>query len=242
MRSLGENWITEKTLDFEYKKYVLLAYLQDVEKEFGSAKLYPALSDLYQHYRNALSFKESKENMEGNFPQKLNGLDLENFKIKYQNVLQDDVVMKEIESILNFSIPRFEEYVSEGKKIYETLEVKMNIFPVGLMPLNTNEGYLFLKGGDNKETKVFEYQIRLFEQPDERYRGIHTQYIRSYVKNYVNTFESIKTELIHDNQKLPNPAAYAIETEMILPVEETFLPIAKRILVRYVSRTTQGLC
>jgi hypothetical protein len=236
MKTLGENWITEKTLDFEYKKYVLLAYLQEVEKEFGASRLYPALAELYGHYRNALSFKESKRSMEDSFPQKLSAIDMERFRLKYENVLEDEAVMKEIEIILEYSIPKFEKYVAEGKKLYDLFEEQMNIFPVGVMPLNPNEGYMFLRNGTNKETRVYEYQIRLFEQPGERYRAIHTHYVRSYVKNYVNTFEAIKTELIHDNRDLPNPAAYAIETELVLPIEETFLPVAKRILVRYVSQ------
>lgn len=235
MKTLGDNWITEKTLDFEFKKYVLLAYLQDVDKEFGSSKLYPALAELYAHYRNALAFKESKRNLEDNFPQRLSTLDLQHFQLKYEKVLQDDAVMKEIETILDFSIPKFELYVAEGKKIYDVVEGQLNIFPVGVIPLHANEGYMFLKDGKNSDTKVYEYQIRLFEQPGEKYRGIHTQYVRSYSKNYINTFESIKIDLIRDKKDLPNPAAYAIETELVLPVEETFLPIAKRILVRYVS-------
>jgi hypothetical protein len=235
MKSLGENWITEKTLDFEYKKYLLLAWLQEVDREFGASKLYPALAELYAHYRNALSFKESKRTMEDNFPQKLSAIDMERFRLKYDNLLQDETVMKEIEVILDFSIPKFEQYMAEGKKIYDLVEEQMNIFPVGVIPLNPNEGYLFLKGGKQKETRVYEYQIRLFEQPGERFRAIHTHYLRSYMHNYVNTFESIKTELIHDNRELPNPATYAVETDLVLPVEETFLPVAKRILVRYVS-------
>ncbi|HEY6160140.1 MAG TPA: hypothetical protein VI112_02925 [Bacteroidia bacterium] len=235
MKTLGENWITERTLDFEYKKYILLAYLQEVDKEFGSTKLYPALSELFAHYRNAVSFKESKRNMEDNFPQRLSTIDLERFKLKYEKVLEDEAVMKEIETILDFSIPKFEHYVAEGKKIYDMIEEQLNIYPVGVIPLNPNEGYFFLRNGSLKETRVYEYQIRLFEQPGERYRGIHTQFLRSYVRNYVNTFESIKTELIHDKKEMPNPATYAIETEMVLPVEETLLPIAKRILVKYVS-------
>jgi|ERR1051326_3168919 hypothetical protein len=235
MRSLGDNWITERTLDFEYKKYVLLAYLQEVDKEFGSSKLYPALADLYGHYRNAIAFKENKKNMEDNFPQKLSALDMQQFRIKYEKILEDDAVMKEIEVILDFSIPKFEKYVAEGKKIFDTIEEQLTIFPVGVMPLNGDEGYLFLKDGKLADTKVYEYQIRLFEQPGGRYRGIHTQYVCSYTKNYVNTFESIKTDLIRTKKDLPNPAAYAVETELVLPMEETFLPIAKRILVKYVS-------
>jgi hypothetical protein len=46
----------------------------------------------------------------------------------------------------------------------------------------------------------------------------------------------MKSDLMRENKHLPNPAAYAIESEMSLPLEETFLPIAKRLLVRYISQ------
>ena len=42
MPKLSKDWITEKHIDFEYKKYVLLAYLQEVEKHFEMTSLYPA--------------------------------------------------------------------------------------------------------------------------------------------------------------------------------------------------------
>lgn len=46
MFSLSQNWITENHIDFEYKKYMVLAYLQDVKQHLTEAKLFPAISDL----------------------------------------------------------------------------------------------------------------------------------------------------------------------------------------------------
>jgi hypothetical protein len=51
----------------------------------------------------------------------------------------------------------------------------------------------------------------------------------------VNTYESIKSELIWNRTVLPNPAVYGIETELRFPIEETLLPIAKRRLVKYLA-------
>ena len=58
--NLSKNWITEGIIDFEYKKYILLAYLQHIKSEFDERKLYPMLSDLFFHYQNLLQFKENK--------------------------------------------------------------------------------------------------------------------------------------------------------------------------------------
>ncbi len=231
--ALSSNWITEKLIDFEYKKYVLLAFLKEVNEQFEENKLYPPLSELISHYKQVVSIKENKENLLNSFPQKLSTIDLENFKITYERMMSDNDVMKEIEDIINFSIPKFEYYLSEGKKIYDSLEEQISIEPIGLLPLNREEGYMLIN--NNNETKVFEYRISIFEHPNIKYRGIHTEYVRSFAKNISNTFESIKTDLIRENASMPNPAAFAIESEKEIPFEETFFPIAKRTLVKFVS-------
>ena len=96
-------------------------------------------------------------------------------------------------------------------------------------------GYLMLKSGKNSETMVYEFQVTIFDQPTERYRGIYLNFVSSFEKAIINTYENIKRELILYNKNLPNPATYVIETELILPIEETLLPLAKRTLVKYIS-------
>ena len=50
--NLNRDWVTEGNLDVEYKKYLLLAYLQFVQQNFSQKKLYPPLSELIEHYRS----------------------------------------------------------------------------------------------------------------------------------------------------------------------------------------------
>ena len=61
MATLSKNWITEKLIDFEYKKYLLLAYLQQVSGQFDETRLYPSLSELIEHYKNVVSLRENKK-------------------------------------------------------------------------------------------------------------------------------------------------------------------------------------
>jgi hypothetical protein len=82
---------------------------------------------------------------------------------------------------------------------------------------------------------VYEYRISLFEKHDEKYRAMKTNFINVWQRNFVNTFNSIKYELIKTRTALPNPAVYALETDYSFPIEETLLPIAKRSLVRFIS-------
>ena len=87
MQFLNKNWITENQIDFEYKKYVLLAYLQHVSENFTEYRLYPYLSDLIEHYRNLKSLKDNKNHLYNLFPERMKGADLEQFKLIYEKRL-----------------------------------------------------------------------------------------------------------------------------------------------------------
>jgi len=239
MGTLSENWITEKHIDFEYKKYILLAYLSEVNNNFEVNRLYPCLADLIEHYKQLSSIKENKLNILNSFPKRLKNVDVENVQVNYEKLIEDDKMMEEIETIVNYSIPKFEYYLNEGKKIYDFIEEQLHISPVGLIPLYPNEGYILLNNCGHREVQVYEYQITLFEQPNVKYRGIHTAYLTSYSKNISNTAESIKSDLTKNYKKYPNPATYMIESEISIPLEETFLPIAKRTLVKYLASNEQ---
>jgi hypothetical protein len=153
----------------------------------------------------------------------------------YEKLCEDDKLMLEIESIIEFSIPQFQRYMADGKKIYDFIESNLTIFPVGIVPIHDEAGYLFLNSGKKSETRVYEFQITIFDQPNERYRGISMQYVTSYERSITNTYENIKSELLKFNRQLPNPATFVIETALVLPIEETLLPLAKRSLVKFIS-------
>lgn len=237
MAALSENWITEKHIDFEYKKYLLLAWLKEVSDQFTESRLYPSLAELVKHYRNVVSLRDNTKSLYDSFPGAVSGVDMARFRLIFDKLIDDDQVMQEIGSIIDFSIPQFEKHISEGRQIYDFIESRLNIFPVGIIPLHTDEGYIFLKYAPERETMVFEYQITIFENPDERYRGISTSYIASFPESLTMSFEQIKLDLIRYHGKMPNPATYVIESELKVPLQETFLPLAKRAFVRHLATT-----
>ena len=116
MASLSPDWITEKRIDFEYKKYLLLGYLQGVSEQFTESRLYPWLSELITHYRNVVALRDHKKSLYDSFPERLSGTVLKGFRLMYEKILQDDHLMQEIESIVEYSIPKFEKYLQEDRK------------------------------------------------------------------------------------------------------------------------------
>lgn len=234
MKQLSETWFAEGYIDFELKKYTLLAYLQQINQYFNENKLYPQLADLIFHYNNLVQFKENKKYLQEHFPKKLTGLQIEKLQMLYEQMIEDDELMQELEEIINYSAGEMKTTISSGTEIYEFVETKLNIYPIGLVPLDILEGYFFLSAGNTKDVRVYHYRLSFFEKHDEKYRSMKTAYIDQWQRSMVNTYENIKYELIKNHQ-VNNPAVYSIETELSFPVEETLLPIAKRSLVKYIS-------
>lgn len=235
MKTLSETWFADGYIDFELKKYTLLAYLQEVNKYFDANKLYPQLAEVIFHYNNLVAFRENKKYLQEQFPKTLTGVQLEKLQLLYEQIIQDDEMMQELEDIINYSAGKMKKAISNGTEIYEFVEHKLTIFPVGLIPLDVREGYFFLSEGTHRQTRVYQYRLSIFEKHDEKYRAIKTDFVDHWQRNMVNTYENIKAELIRQKKDLPNPAVYSIETELTFPVDETLLPVAKRSLVRYIT-------
>jgi hypothetical protein len=235
MESLKDNWLTDGLIDFEYKKYLLLAYLKRVQESFGRIELYPHLSDLVFHYRNLVALRENKALIYDAFPEELSLENLKMLELNYKKMIQDDAVMQEIESIMEFALPQFKDSMNEGSSIYEFVESKCELSPVGLVPIYTHEGYLFITQPPEKETNVYRYQVTVYQSSLETMRGLETRLVCTTNYTFSNTYEHMKLMLIRQFTDLPNPAAFLILSRMKFPYLQTLVPVAKRLLVKHLS-------
>ncbi|MCV9389230.1 hypothetical protein [Reichenbachiella ulvae] len=236
MEKLDPNWLTEHLIDFEYKKYTLLAYLKSVKEKFHHQLLYPQLGELIFHYRNLLRIKENKSIIYDQFPKLPTHVDLENLSINYQKLVDDDELMKELSDIIEFSLPNIDRTIQYGRELYDFVEENLIISDVGLMPIYRHEGYMLLTEEDNRQLKVFRYKVSLIEREKENWTRVDTTFIATEIKSITNTVNKIKLKLIEQVQELPNPATYLFTSKWNFPIEETVLPIAKRWLIKEVGR------
>ncbi|MGB3585163.1 MAG: hypothetical protein WBA23_01425 [Tunicatimonas sp.] len=236
MDTLHQDWLTRGLVDLEYKKYVLLAYMQKVKSRFTDRELYPFMSDLVFHYNNLIALQKNKQLIYENFPKEVSRADFEQLKIHYRKMIQDSDLMNTLEEIVNFSLPHFKERVEEGAEIYEDIAQSISIESVGIVPLYKNEGYLLLSTHTQGAVYIYNYKITISYQAEEAYRTIRTQQVDEVSWSISNSFEQIKRNLIISNQELPNPATYLAISQETYPLKATLLPIAKRMLVQHIGQ------
>lgn len=232
---LSETWFTEGFIDFELQKYRLLAYLKEVRDGFGHSCLYPYLGEVVSHYNNLLAFRQNKQFLQDQFPKRADKIDIMRMEMVYERMLADDEVMRELEHITSFALEEIHNAITEGAQLYDRVEKHVMIAPVGIMPLYKNEGYVFVNYGADSEVRIYNYTITLLEHKEARYKGIRMEYMDSRTKNLANTYEQIKLDIIRSYRMLPNPAVYKVEYPGIVPINETLLPVAKRLLVRHIA-------
>ena len=100
MKKLSETWFAEGYIDFELKKYTLLAYLQEINRVFRETKLYPQLADIVFHYNNMVAFRDNKKLLQDDFPKRLSGVHIERLSLLFEQVIEDDEMMKELSDII----------------------------------------------------------------------------------------------------------------------------------------------
>ena len=235
MKNLNETWVTDGMIDFEYKKYLLLGYLKQIRSKFSQAKLYPYLSDLILHYNNLIILRSNKQKWAEGFPKKLKGIDTDHQQLLFESMIADEPLMKEINDILEFAQDEMKLVVKDGAELYEHVEQNVSISPIGIIPIQNNEGYIFLHQTNKLDYAVYRYSTTIFEKAKEKYRGIKTTFVRRVTYSRFVTLESEKLKLTREFNSWPNPATYYVTTTESFPEKETFFPVTKRYLVKYLS-------
>ncbi len=233
---LKDDWLTNGLIDFEYKKYILLAYMKETMSNFEEKRLYPFLSDLVFHYNNLVRLKEHKSLLYENFPKQVSRADFEKLKLSYRRIIKDDEMMREIEDVIHFSLPRLKQGLDTGAEIYEEIARHIDIEPIGVAPLFNKEGYLFVCQFNKQDTYIYRYRITTLQASDETFQTLRTEFLEVRERNISQTLEKIKIELIHQNRSMPNPATFAAIARLSCPLAETLLPITKRKLVQHIGQ------
>ena len=96
MTKLKSDWLTEGVFDYEYKKYVLMAYLQHIDSQFTVNKLYPHLQELKLHFDTCVNIQANKNAMKAFFPKTLTGIDKKTLNLVYEENYQEDSYLSEL--------------------------------------------------------------------------------------------------------------------------------------------------
>ena len=235
VKKLKENWVTDYPLDFEYNQYVLLAYLHEAQKSFRKVELQPVIEDLAEQKDKLRQLKVDTYRMQKSFPAKPSALDFKSGKIIYKSTVKKEEYILHIEKTLEFALPKIKETYKEGKEVYKFAASQCFLEPIGMLPLNVKEGYLFISPETNTEASLYYYNLGLYETGASNVPSLHVRYMENIRKARVETWEYVKRRLIKRFRHMPNPATYLFHANIKFPLESTILPLARESLLRFIT-------
>jgi len=231
MVKLDDDWMTRGILDMEYKQYELLAYLQKVENKFDELKVYPYFSDLIHHYDGLTKYQKTKQLMNDSFPKVLIDINLRDTTLTYEDLILDSDYILELDKLVDFSLQELKKKITHGKFVYDEVEKCVDILEIGVIHFNSNRGFFIIH---DENIDVYEYELGELIQLDGA-KGLRTKLIRSYPKGFHLSYETIRTDLVNGSN-IKNPSTFIIDNAIKYPIEETLLPITKRLLVKKLSQ------
>lgn len=126
--------------------------------------------------------------------------------------------------------------LKEGQQLYEWLEKHFNLSEIGLSGLYHYEGFLLTQNGGEAETKAYRYQLSRIEGQQDPVLKLQTEYLTSFtISGLLRNYSQLKQRLMRQFRHLADCATFAVESEWTLPERETFIPIARRLLLRRLS-------
>ena len=114
MELISLDWYIQDPIDFEYKQYILFAYLQEVDQTFLNKIVSPHLLHLEKLEKELTLFKESYMSMRDSFDkQRYKWFD--NPKL----VGESNDLVTDIVDIVDFSIPQIKTRIDHGYMIFD---------------------------------------------------------------------------------------------------------------------------
>ena len=230
-KELPSDWLTGGILDAEYKRYILLAWLKQIERDFRDVKIYPGLGSLIEQHRELQSFQSDQQQWQSKLKGSLKGLNFASRRMIYEHFTAHPQLQDYLDELLTFAIPQLEKAMANGRNLYEIVEEHLELQPIGVQPLYCDEGYLFVYDESLKTVNNYRFSksnIIINGEPHMRMKMTPVDRVK---KSLNETFEHMKIRLTREYPDWPNPAVFLARMSYTFPLQEAALPVAKRRLL-----------
>ena len=248
---LDTNWILQEPIDLEHKQYVLLDYINKVDKDFDEFKLYPSFQELSLHLANIGSIRDKSKYL--TLIREPVDIDDEILlgDLVYNNLTHNDETKEEISKIIRFSQDKLTDLFLIGKSIWTLLydDVSIRIVFNDLKQTDTKPGIGFFYIVYDEVLHLYQYKINtITKQTNENkclveliYKGdvVDVTDKETLVNLVRDNADSILLPKAHtflewDGNSYP---IFRVRYEQKFPLDGSILSIAKRKIMNYIFQT-----
>ncbi len=234
------DWLFQEPIDLEHKQYVLLNYLQKLDKNLNNLKLYPQFQEISLHLASINLLIEKGQYLTMN----------RTLKDPDDEILISDLVpvdcplltkeeILEVYHICRYSTERLKDYFNHAKAIWDivndTVAIEVVQNPKNIDP---KQGLFFLEY--KEKTYLYEFIIKPIKK-DGLETKCHIKKICECPKGeFDEKLKSVKKPLIknlQDENVHGNLIVFTANHNNAYPLKETLIPIVKRKIMNYMIQS-----
>jgi hypothetical protein len=211
---LDSDWLTSSPIDFEYKKYILLAYEQSLIECYEKKYLYPELKDVISHMVYVSNFIRGYKDMEES---RKKIVDIVKTDLIHESLI-DDGSIEEIKRIADFGSALLKRNFYMLKELYSDVEKSIKVSGQKIPFLGNDSGYVILKLGDAADI-IYSYDVKFIDTIEIDGYGINMK-LADEKKYYEDRYRKNVFDVIIDPK---------------FDFNRTTIPVVKRVLLEKIS-------
>jgi hypothetical protein len=234
------DWLFQEPIDLEHKQYVLLDYLQKLDKNLNNFKLYPQFQEISLHLASINLLLEKGQTLELNRTLKdpddeilLSDL----IPINCPPLTEEDIV--EVYKVCKYSSTKLTDYFNHAKAIWDIVNDSVSIDPVqNKKNIDTKQGLFFLDY--NEKTIFYEFNIKPIKKGNLETKCHIKKICECKRDEFEQKIKEIKRPLIKNLQEktiYENLIVFTVNHNNNYPLKETLLPIVKRKIMNYMIQS-----
>lgn len=207
MVKLDNDWLTTEPIDFEHKKYIMLAYEQTHTKMLDEKKLYPSMDDIIDKIKISKDFLDKVKVFE-NSKQVIDKIDVKKAEITRHSLINDKSV-DEIKDIATFSKDILVDLYIKYRNFMDEVNENIVISGYCINFLDPYDGFIILKYGTKEKLLYYQVVRKIYPYPHFTLKVCKALWNEYYEMQYKkNVFDVIFKE--------------------VYPMKETSIPVFKK--------------
>lgn len=237
---MDTNWPFQEPIDLEHKQYILLSYLQKIDKDLSNFKLYPNFQFLSLHLAN-INLMIQK----GQFLMLTKKIKEKDEEILISDLVAQDIPLMTQEDILEvykickFSSQKLQEFFDQAKAIWELVNDAVSLTVINNQKsFDKKEGLFIIE--NNGKNFLYEFIIKEIKK--------NTLDLKCQVKKICEVKDNNLSPELFENRKsliknLQDPLihkniiVFKVNHDNNFPFNETLLPISKRKILNYIQQS-----
>jgi hypothetical protein len=234
------DWLFQEPIDLEHKQYVLLNYLQKLDKNLNNFKLYPQFQEISLHLASINLLIEKGQYLTMN----------RTLKDPDDEILISDLIpvdcplltkeeILEVYNICKYSSTKLTDYFNHAKAIWDIVNDTVSIEAVlNKKNIETKEGLFFLDYKD--KTLLYEFIVKPIRKGKLESKCHIKKVCECTRDEFEQKLKEVKKPLIknlQDENVHKKLILFTIHHTTDYPLKETLLPIAKRKIMNYMIQS-----